>query len=73
MIGPVPDRNLGSASGSEQNCCQIGCPGCQSSRTVNSGMVRWKSPSPSGLGGLLLGHSASPSVNLYNALVFAVR
>jgi len=36
------------------------------------GMVRCKSPNPSGLGGLSAGRTAGPPVDLYNVLVFAV-
>jgi len=40
----VPDRRFRSGSGSGLNWCQIGGLGCQHTRTVNSGMVRCKSP-----------------------------
>jgi hypothetical protein len=52
VLATVPDRHFGSGSGSKLNRCQIGGPGCQHTRTVNSGTVRCKSPNPSGLGGL---------------------
>jgi len=58
-------------TGSEPNRCQIGGPGCQYTRTVNSGPVRCKSPNPSELGRLSAGRPAGPSVDLYNVLVFA--
>ena len=72
MLATVPDRHFGSGSGSEPIRCQIGGPGGQHTRTVNSGMVRCKSPNPSGLGGLSAGRPAGPSVDLYNVLIFAV-
>jgi hypothetical protein len=72
VLATVPDRHFGSGSGSEPNRCQIGGPGCQHTRTVDSGTVRCKSPNPSGLGGLSAGRTAGPSVDLYNVLVFAV-
>jgi len=72
VLATVPDRHFGSGCGSEPNRCQIGGPGCQHTRTVNSGTVRCKSPNPSGLGGLSAGRPAGPSVDLYNVLIFAV-
>jgi len=68
----VPDRHFWSGSGSEPNRCQIGGPGCQHTRIVNSGTVQFKSPNPSGFGGLSAGCPVGPSVDLYNVLVFAV-
>jgi len=72
VLATVPDHHFGSGSGSKPNRCQIGGPGCQHTRTVNSGTVRCKSPKPSGLGRLSAGRPAGPSVDLYNVLVFAV-
>ena len=72
VLATVPDRHFGSGSGSELNRCQIGGPGCQYTRTVNSGLVRCNSPNPSELGRLSAGRPAGPSVDLYNVLVFAV-
>jgi len=72
VLATVPDRHFGSGSVSEPNRCQIGGPGCQHTRSVDSGTVRCKSPNPSGLGGLSAGRTAGPSVDLYNVLVFAV-
>jgi len=72
VLETVPDRHFGSGSGSEPNHCQTGGPGCQHTRTVDSGTVRCKSTNPSGLGGLSAGRTAGPSVDLYNVLVFAV-
>jgi len=72
VLATVPDHHLGSGSGSEPNRCKIGGPGFQYTRTVNSGLVRCKSPNPSELGGLSAGRPAGPSVDLYNVLVFAV-
>ena len=72
MLATVPDRHFGSGSGSKANRSQIGGPGCQHARTVNSGTVRCKSPNSSGLGGLSAGRPAGPSVDLYIVLVFAV-
>jgi len=68
----VPDRHSSSGSGSEPNRCQIGGPGCQYSRTDNSGTVRCQYSNLSELGGLSAGRPAGPSVDLYNVLVFAV-
>jgi hypothetical protein len=50
----------------------IHCLGHQCTRTVNSGKVRWSAPNLSELGELLVGCPAGLSVNLYNALVFAI-
>jgi hypothetical protein len=72
VLATVPDRHSWSGSGSELNSWQIGSPGSQHTRTVNSGTVRCKSPNPSGLGGLSAGRPAGPSVELSNVLVFAV-
>ena len=72
VLATVPDRHFGSGSWSEPNRRQIGGPGCQHTRTVDSDRVRCKSPNPSGLGGLSAGRTAGPSVDLYNVLVFAV-
>jgi hypothetical protein len=72
VLATVAACHFGSGSGSKPNRCQIGGPGCQHTRTVNSGTVRCKSPNPSGFGGLSAGRPAGPSVDLYNVLVFAV-
>ena len=73
VLATVLNRRFGSGSVSQLNCCQIGSPGCQYTRTINSGTVQCKSPNLSELGGLSSGHAAGPSVDSYNALVFAVR
>jgi len=71
VLATVLDRQFRSGTRSEPNRCQIGGPGCQYTRTINSGPVRCKSPNPSELGGLSAGRPAGPSVDLYNVLVFA--
>ena len=40
VLAAVPDRHFGSGSGSKPNPCQIGGPGCQQTRTVNSVTVQ---------------------------------
>jgi hypothetical protein len=72
VLATVPDSHFASGSGSEPNHCQIAGPSCQPIRTVNSGMVRCKSPNPSGLGRFSVCFPAGTSVDLYNVLVFAV-
>jgi len=72
-LATVQDSHCGSRSRSELNSSQIGSPRCQFTQTVNSGTVQWKSPIPSELGGLSVGHPAGPYVDLYNVLVFAVE
>ena len=72
MLATVGDCRFGSGNGSEPNSCQTGGPGRQYTRTVNSGTIRWKSHKPSELPGLSVGFPAGPSVDSYNALVFAV-
>ena len=61
-----------SGYGSDPTHFLIGGTGCQYTRTVNSGTVRWKSHNPSELCELAAGCPAGPSVDSYNALVFAV-
>jgi len=68
VLAMVLGRRFGSGSGSEQNLCQTGGPGCQNTWNVNLGTVQWQSPNPSELGGF----SASPSEDSYNDSVFAV-
>jgi len=72
VLATVPDRHFKSGSRSKLNHYQIGGLGCLYTRTVNSGMVQWKSPKPSELGGLSAGCPAGPSINSYKALVVAV-
>jgi hypothetical protein len=72
VLAMVADRQFGSGSGSDPNRWHIGGPGCQNTRTVDSGTVRCKSPNLSGLGRLSVGRAARPSVDLYNVLVLAV-
>jgi hypothetical protein len=72
VLATVRYRHFGSRSGSELNHFQIGGPGCQYTRTVNSSTVQCKSPSQSELGGLSAGRPVGPSVDLYNVLVFPV-
>jgi len=67
------DRHFGSGYGSEPNRRQIGGPGRQYTRTVDSGTIPSTSPYPSELGGFPAGCTASPSVNSYNMLAFAIR
>jgi len=52
VLATVPDRHFGSGSRSKPNHCQMEGPGRQSTRTVNSGTVRRKTPNPSEMGGL---------------------
>jgi len=41
VLATVPDRHFGTGSRSKPNCCQIGGPGRQSTRTAHSGTVPW--------------------------------
>ena len=66
------DSHLRSGCRLKANCCEIGGPGPQYTQPANLVMVRRKSPNPSELSGLSTGHPAGPSVDSYNALVFAV-
>jgi hypothetical protein len=68
----IADCLFGSRSVSDPKCCQIGGPCCQFTRTVNLGIVWCNSPNSSEFGGLLVGHAAGPSVDLYNLLVSVV-
>jgi len=72
VLATVPGRHSGYGSGSTPNCCQIGGPGWEHTRTVHLGTVQCSSPNMSGLGGLSAGRPAGPSVDLYNVLVFAL-
>ena len=72
VLATVPDCRFGSGSGLEPNCRQIGGLGCQHTQTVNSCMVRSKSPNQSKLGGVSVDCPAGLSVDSYNALAFAV-
>jgi len=67
------DRHFGSWYGSEQNRSQIGGPGRQYTRTVDSGTVRLTSPYLSELSVFSEGCIAGPSVNSYNMLAFAIQ
>jgi hypothetical protein len=67
-VGNGSRPSLGTGSTSQLYLSQIGGPGSQYTRTVNSSTFRWKSPNPSELGKL----SAGPSVDLYDVHVFAV-
>ena len=67
------DGHIRSGYGSEVNRRQIGSPGCQEIRTVNSGTIPSTCPYPSELGGFSAGCTAGPSVNSYNMLAFAIR
>jgi len=51
----------------------IRSPGGLYTRTTISGMVEWKSPNQSRLGGLSAGHPVGLYEYSYNALDFAVR
>ena len=68
----VPDRRFECGSGSEPTPFQIGGPCRRYSRTINLGMVRLTSHNSSELGGLPVGCPAGPSVDSYNAHVFAI-
>jgi hypothetical protein len=72
VIATVQDCHFGSGSGLEPNRHQIGSPGRQYTRTVNSGTVQTKSPHPSELGGSSVRPPAGPFVNIYTALAFAI-
>jgi len=72
VLATVRNRLFGSRSGSHPNCSQIGCQGCESTQTVNSGTVQWKSPNPSEFGGLSAGRPAGLSVDSYKDLAFGV-
>jgi len=72
VLATGPDRHLGSLSGFKPNCCPTGGPGCQYTRTVASGTVRWYTPNPSELGWLSARRPVGPAIDSYKALVFAV-
>lgn len=72
VFATVPDCDFRSGSGSELNDCQLGDDGCQFTQTINSGMVRCKSPNQSEIASLLEGRPAGPSVGLYDVHVVAV-
>jgi len=72
VLAMVLDRHFGSGSRSEPSRCQIGGPGCQSTRTVDSGTVPSTSPYPSEQGGLSAGCTVGPVVSTYNMLAFAI-
>jgi len=67
------DRHFGSGYGLELNRSQMGGPGRQSTRTVDSGTVPSTSPYVSELGGFPAGCTPGPSVNSYTMLAFAIR
>jgi len=72
VLATVPDRDFGSRSGSNLNHCQIGSLGCQWTRTISPGAVRWYTPNPSELGRLSAGRLAGPSIDSIKALAFGV-
>jgi len=72
VLAAVLDRWFRTRSRSEVNHCPIGGPGCQYTRILNLGTIRWQSPNPSDFGGIAVGYPAGPSVDSYIALVFAV-
>ena len=72
MLAIVPDNHFQSMFGSEPNCSQIGGLGCKYTRTSNWSMVQGQSPNLSELGRLLVGFPVGPSVDSFNAVVFAV-
>jgi len=51
VLAMIQDHQFGSGSRSKPNRWQIGVLGCQYTRTVKLGTVRWKSPDPSELAG----------------------
>ena len=69
VVRMVPDRHFRSGSGPKPNRCQTGGPGCQYTRTVNSGTVQSKSLYPSEMRRLLAGCPAGPCIDSYMALV----
>jgi len=72
VLGTVLDHHFGSGAGSSTNNCQIRGPQCQYTRTINSWTVWWYTPNLSDLGRLSAGCPAGPSIDSYNAQVFAV-
>jgi len=73
LLAMIPDRRFGSGSRPKPPDCDSAGQGSAYTRTVNAGMVQWKSPNLSAMSRLSVGRSADPSVDSYNALVFAVR
>jgi len=67
------DRHFRSGYRSEPNRSQIGGPGGQYTRTVNSGTVPSTSPYLFELGGYPAGCTVGPSVKSYNMRAFAIR
>jgi len=68
----VLDHCIRSVSRFILNDCQFCRPGGRFTKTINSGIFRPKSPNTSQLGTLSVCHPAGPSVDSYNAVVFAV-
>jgi len=69
----VPERHVGSQSGSESDRHQPRILGRRYTRTVNSCMMWWTPLNLSEMGRLSAGSPVGRSVNLYTALAFAVR
>ena len=72
MLATGLDRHFGCGYGSEPNQSQICGPGCEYTRTVDSGTVPSRSPYPAAFGGFSAGCTAGPSVNPYYMLAFAI-
>jgi len=68
----VPDHRFGTGSWLKPNSCPISFPVCEYTQTDILGKVRPKSPNPYELGQLSAGCPSGPSLDSYNAIVFAV-
>ena len=72
VLATVADCHFGSGSGSKPNHCQNNGPDCQSTQTVDSGIVRWWVSNPAELGRLSAGRPANASIDWIKALAFAL-
>jgi len=72
VLPTIHDLCFGSGSWLELHHCQIGGPGSQFTRTVNSDMFRWKMSNLSQFGKLSAGCLAGPLVDSYNVFAFVV-
>ena len=71
VIAMVADHYFRSGFSSKPNRCQTGGPGYQYTLIINSGTVEWQFTNPSQLGRLLVAHPVGPSLDSYEALVYA--